>query len=228
VKESEGKIILFIDEFHQLIGAGRSSGGGMDVANLIKPELARGELRCIAATTLDEYRKYIEKDAAFGTYTSPAGLVDGGTRQLTAAECTDVILRLFSSVTERRFQMCIVPEPSVEDTISILRGLKEKYELHHGVKLSDQALVVAVQLAQRYITGRFQPDKSIDLMDEACAMVRVQLDSQPEIIDTYNRRKVSNRHTTLPRHERESRCAIKLVRANKPNILSCMYSTDAT
>src|SRR4051812_39524555 len=126
----------------------------MDAANLLKPMLARGELRCIGATTLDEYRKYVEKDAAF----------------------------------ERRFQQVIVGEPSVIDTISILRGLKERYEVHHGVKISDAALVAAAQLSARYITNRFLPDKAIDLMDEACANTRVQLDSRPEVIDQLERR----------------------------------------
>jgi ATP-dependent Clp protease ATP-binding subunit ClpB len=144
---------LFIDEIHLVLGAGKTEGS-MDAANLLKPMLARGELRCIGATTLDEYRKYVEKDAAF----------------------------------ERRFQQVLVGEPSVIDTISILRGLKERYEVHHGVKISDAALVAAAQLSARYITNRFLPDKAIDLMDEACANTRVQLDSRPEIIDQLERR----------------------------------------
>lgn len=135
------------------MGAGKVEGS-MDAANLLKPMLARGELRCIGATTLDEYRKYVEKDAAF----------------------------------ERRFQQVLVGEPSVLDTISILRGLKERYEIHHGVKISDTALVAAAQLSARYITNRFLPDKAIDLVDEACANTRVQLDSRPEIIDQLERR----------------------------------------
>lgn len=153
VKDSEEGVILFIDEIHLVLGAGKADGA-MDAANLLKPMLARGELRCIGATTLNEYRKHVEKDAAF----------------------------------ERRFQQVLVSEPSVEDTISILRGLKEKYESHHGVHIADAALVVAAQLAHRYITNRFLPDKAIDLVDEACASTRVQLDSQPEVIDQLERR----------------------------------------
>ncbi|CAI2185984.1 10392_t:CDS:2, partial [Funneliformis geosporum] len=153
IKESEEGIILFIDEIHLVLGAGKAEGS-MDAANILKPMLARGELRCIGATTLDEYRKYVEKDAAF----------------------------------ERRFQQVLVGEPSVMDTISILRGLKERYETHHGVKIADAALVAAAQLSSRYITNRFLPDKAIDLMDEACANTRVQLDSRPEIIDQLERR----------------------------------------
>jgi ATP-dependent Clp protease ATP-binding subunit ClpB len=153
VQDAAGAIVLFIDEIHMVLGAGKQSGGGMDAANLLKPLLARGELRCIGATTLEEYRKYVEKDAAF----------------------------------ERRFQPVYVGEPSVLDTVSILRGLKEKYELHHGVRITDSALVLAAQLAHRYIQGRFLPDKAIDLVDEACANTRVQLDSQPEEIDRLQR-----------------------------------------
>jgi len=149
ISEAEGKIILFIDEIHLVLGTGRSSDGGMDAANLLKPMLARGELRCIGTTTLTEYRKYIEKDAAF----------------------------------ERRFQQVMVLEPSLPDTVSILRGVKAKYEMHHQVRITDQALVAAAELSSRYITQRFLPDKAIDLIDEACSNVRVQLDSHPEVVD---------------------------------------------
>jgi len=156
VQDAAGKIILFIDEIHLVLGAGSSGSGAMDAANLLKPMLARGELRCIGATTLEEYRKYVEKDPAF----------------------------------ERRFQQVLVKEPSVADTVSILRGLKPRYESHHGVRIQDAALVVAAQLANRYIQNRFLPDKAIDLVDEACASTRVQLDSQPEIIDQLERREL--------------------------------------
>jgi len=148
VQDSQGEIVLFIDEIHTLIGAGKTDGA-MDAGNLLKPALARGELRCVGATTLDEYRKYIEKDPAF----------------------------------ERRFQQVFVGEPSVEDTISILRGLKEKYEVHHGVRIQDQALVAAAVLSHRYISDRFLPDKAIDLMDEAAAKLRIEIDSMPAAID---------------------------------------------
>ena len=152
VTEAAGEIILFIDEMHTLVGAGKTDGA-MDAANLIKPALARGELHCIGATTLDEYRKYVEKDAALA----------------------------------RRFQPVIVQEPTVEDTISILRGIKEKYELHHGVRISDSALVSAATLSHRYITDRFLPDKAIDLVDEAASRLRMEVDSKPEELDALDR-----------------------------------------
>ncbi len=152
VTQAAGEIILFIDEMHTLVGAGKSDGA-MDAANLIKPALARGELHCIGATTLDEYRKYVEKDAALA----------------------------------RRFQPVMVEEPTVEDTISILRGIKEKYELHHGVRISDSALVSAAMLSNRYITDRFLPDKAIDLMDEAASRLRMEVDSKPEELDQLDR-----------------------------------------
>lgn len=148
VKNSEGEIILFIDELHTLVGAG-SAQGSVDAANILKPALARGELHCIGATTIDEYRKYIEKDAAL----------------------------------ERRFQPVLVDEPSVEDTISILRGLKEKYEVHHGVRITDSAIVAAASLSYRYISDRFLPDKAIDLIDEAASKLRIEIDSLPEELD---------------------------------------------
>ncbi len=153
VSASNGQIILFIDEMHTLVGAGKADGA-MDASNLLKPALARGELHCIGATTLDEYRKHVEKDAALA----------------------------------RRFQPVFISEPTVEDTVSILRGLKEKYELHHGVRISDSALVAAANLSNRYITDRFLPDKAIDLMDEASARLRMQIDSKPEELDELDRR----------------------------------------
>jgi ATP-dependent Clp protease ATP-binding subunit ClpB len=153
IKESEGRILLFIDEMHTVVGAGRAEGA-IDAGNMLKPMLARGELHCIGATTLDEYRKHIEKDGAL----------------------------------ERRFQPVLVDQPSVEDTVSILRGLKERYEVHHGVKIQDAALVAAAVLSNRYISDRFLPDKAIDLVDEACAMVRTEIDSMPAELDAVTRR----------------------------------------
>ena len=153
VQSSEGRVILFIDELHTVVGAGKAEGA-MDAGNLLKPMLARGELHCIGATTLDEYRKYIEKDAAL----------------------------------ERRFQTVLVDQPTVEDTISILRGLRERYELHHGVRISDTALVAAAVLSNRYITDRFLPDKAIDLVDESAAKLRTEIDSMPTELDEILRR----------------------------------------
>ena len=153
VKEAEGRIILFIDEIHTIVGAGKTDGA-MDAGNMLKPMLARGELHCIGATTLDEYRMYIEKDPAL----------------------------------ERRFQQVLVREPSIEDTVSILRGLKERFELHHAVRIHDRAIVAAAELSNRYITERFLPDKAIDLIDEACAMIRTEIDSMPQELDAVTRR----------------------------------------
>ena len=153
VKKSEGKIILFIDEIHTIVGAGKTDGA-MDAGNLLKPMLARGELHCIGATTLNEYREYIEKDQAL----------------------------------ERRFQPVMVDEPTVEDTISILRGLKERYEVYHGVKIADNALIAAATLSHRYISDRFLPDKAIDLIDEACAMIKTEMESMPTELDEISRK----------------------------------------
>ena len=153
ISAAEGDIIVFIDELHTLVGAGKADGA-MDASNMLKPALARGELHCVGATTLDEYRKHIEKDAALA----------------------------------RRFQPVFVAEPTVEDTISILRGLKEKYELHHGVRITDAAIVAAATLSNRYITDRFLPDKAIDLMDEAASRIRMEVDSKPEELDELDRR----------------------------------------
>jgi ATP-dependent Clp protease ATP-binding subunit ClpB len=176
VEKAEGQVVLFIDELHLLVGAGAVSGG-MDAANLLKPALARGELRCIGATTLDEYRKHIEKDAAL----------------------------------ERRFQPVFVEEPGVEDAISILRGLKERYELHHGVRIQDAALVAAAQLSHRYIADRFLPDKAVDLMDEAASAVRMQLDSRPTEIDVRERREMQlqlERHSLTKEKDAASRARL--------------------
>ncbi len=173
VRGAEGQIVLFIDEMHTLIGAGKGEGA-MDASNLLKPALARGELHCIGATTLDEYRKHVEKDAAL----------------------------------QRRFQPVFVGEPTVEDTISILRGLKEKYELHHGVRITDGALVAAATLSNRYISDRFLPDKAIDLMDEAASRLRMEVESKPEEIETLDRRIIQMKIETLAL-ERESDAASK-------------------
>lgn len=155
VQAAEGQIVLFIDEIHTVVGAGASGGeGAMDAGNILKPMLARGELRCIGATTLKEYKLYIEKDKAL----------------------------------ERRFQQVFVSQPTVEDTISILRGLKDKYEVHHGVRITDTALISAAQLSHRYISERFLPDKAIDLVDEAAAKLNIEVTSKPQAIDDLERR----------------------------------------
>ncbi|TET65991.1 MAG: ATP-dependent chaperone ClpB [Candidatus Aminicenantes bacterium] len=181
IKDAEGGIILFIDELHTIVGAGAAEGA-VDASNMLKPPLARGELRCVGATTLNEYKKYIERDAAL----------------------------------ERRFQQIYVGEPSVEETISILRGLKEKYEVHHGVEIKDSALVAAATLSNRYITGRYLPDKAIDLIDEAASRIRIEIDSMPEEIDELERRIIQLEiERQALRKEREKSAKEKLNKVNK-------------
>merc|ERR1711871_1530719 len=178
VQQAEGQIVLFIDEIHTVVGAGGGSDGSMDAGNLLKPMLARGELRCIGATTLKEYKLYIEKDKAL----------------------------------ERRFQQVFVGQPNVEDTISILRGLREKYEIHHGVRITDSALVAASTLSDRYISERFLPDKAIDLVDEAAAKLNIEVTSKPEAIDQLERRiiQLQMERLSIARDDEESKRLIRL------------------
>jgi ATP-dependent Clp protease ATP-binding subunit ClpB len=184
VTQSDGQIILFIDEIHTVVGAGSREGGSMDAGNLLKPMLSRGELRCIGATTLDEYRKHIEKDPAL----------------------------------ERRFQQVYVKEPSVEDTISILRGLKERYEVHHGVKITDSALVAAANLSHRYITERFLPDKAIDLVDEAAAKLKMEITSKPAELETIDRRLMQLQMEKFSLEGEEKRPGVLVDRASKERL----------
>ncbi len=174
IAQDEGRIIVFIDELHTMVGAGRAEGA-IDAGNMLKPALARGELHCVGATTLDEYRKYVEKDAAL----------------------------------ERRFQKVLVDEPSVESTIAILRGLRDRYELHHGVAITDPAIVAAAELSHRYITDRFLPDKAIDLIDEAAARIRMEIDSRPEVMDKLDRRMIQlkiEREAMKKEHDEGKNC----------------------
>src|SRR5438094_5183668 len=194
ITDSAGQIITFIDELHTIVGAGATGEGAMDAGNMIKPMLARGELRLVGATTLDEYRKHIEKDAAL----------------------------------ERRFQQVLVGEPSVEDTIGILRGLKERYEVHHGVRITDTAIVAAATLSDRYITARFLPDKAIDLVDEAASRLRMEIDSRPVEIDTVERavRRMEIEEMALSKEDdvasKERLAALKSELAEKKETLSAL------
>ena len=190
VKKSEGRIILFIDELHTIVGAGKTEGS-MDAGNLLKPMLARGELHCIGATTLNEYRQYIEKDAAL----------------------------------ERRFQPVMVNEPTVEDAIAILRGLKERYEVYHGVKITDGAIIAAATLSNRYITDRFLPDKAIDLVDEACAMIRTEIDSMPTELDVIQRKIIQHEIEEAALKKRQISCPRSICRRSRRSSPTCGMSS---
>lgn len=181
---------MFIDELHTIVGAGKTEGS-MDAGNLLKPMLARGELHCIGATTLDEYRKYIEKDPAL----------------------------------ERRFQPVTVDQPDVEDTIAILRGLKERYEIYHGVRIHDQALVAAATLSDRYITDRFLPDKAIDLVDEACAMIRTEIDSMPAEMDDISHKIMQLEIEESALKKKATNCRWSVRRASKRNLRNLTRSS---
>ena len=193
VKQSEGQIILFIDELHTIVGAGTAGDSSLDAGNMLKPALARGELHAIGATTLDEYRKYVEKDAAL----------------------------------ERRFQPVVVGEPSVEDTIAILRGLKEKYEIHHGVRITDSALVAAAELSNRYISDRFLPDKAIDLMDEAASRLRIEIDSMPEEVDLATRKLTQMQIEEQALMKEEDEASKERLEALRRDIATAQESLDA-